>query len=139
MPSLKPRRPSPRPLPSSGSFLPPKRTRTTTARTMRCVGVKSSPIVILPAAGIYTRRPAPTIVAHALSNDRYGEEEQADVGQTLYLGYTEHVGEDDAEEDDWNAEEYCSRIDWDAGGCGADGGSRTGNGPGEQQDWPFGS
>src|SRR5215469_437384 len=44
MPSLKPRRPSPRPLPSSGSFLPPKRTKTTIARTMRCVGVKSSPI-----------------------------------------------------------------------------------------------
>src|SRR5580704_2785633 len=77
MPSLKPLSPSPRPLPSSGSFLPPNRTRMTIARTIRCVGVKSSPIVILPAAGIYTRRPAPTIVAH----ERYGGREQADVGQ----------------------------------------------------------
>src|ERR1700735_3462480 len=51
MPSLKPRRPSPRPLPSSGSFLPPKRTRATTAMTIRCVGVNSSPILfsLLPA------------------------------------------------------------------------------------------
>src|SRR6202021_2211466 len=70
MPSLKPRRPSPRPLPSSGSFLPPHRTRTTTGKTIGCVGVNSSPILFLPAAWQIPRLP-PTIVAQVQSTERY--------------------------------------------------------------------
>src|ERR1700729_1748035 len=77
MPSLKPRRPSPRPLPSSGSFLPPNRTRTTTAMTMRCVGVNSSPILFLPAAGFCASAAHP-LLSHnrALRIDTQGEARQ---------------------------------------------------------------
>src|SRR6202000_1803512 len=47
MASLKPRIPSPRPLPSSGSLRGPKIKSATTRTTIRCVGVRSSPMEFL--------------------------------------------------------------------------------------------
>src|ERR1700759_5335560 len=51
MPSLKPLRPSPSPLPSSGSLRGPKTSNATNRTRMRCVGVSSSPIRGCPSAG----------------------------------------------------------------------------------------
>jgi hypothetical protein len=49
MPSLKPRKPSPSPLPNSGSRLAPNSRNATTANTIRCHGCNRSPIVLSSA------------------------------------------------------------------------------------------
>src|SRR6266568_4612153 len=72
MPSLKPFKPSPSPLPSSGSRFAPKSRNATTASTIRCHGCNKSPICILRApllAGPLSRyivaQSRPAAVTHA--------------------------------------------------------------------------
>ena len=57
IPSLNPRRPSPRPLPRPGSLLGPKMISAIARTTSRCVGCSSSPIMAFLPASASTRNP----------------------------------------------------------------------------------